>query len=108
MSAIRCYEQDSGGHTPKILAGPKFRNAAQNPRTPSCVAELEGVAVGSASFFESRISFGGMIFPLCFPNVPVISHAGMASVEACLAAKHIKAAFRALANLWSSIHLTNR
>lgn len=34
-----------------------------------------------------------MFFPLCVPIVPVISQAGMASVEACLVKKHIKPAF---------------
>ena len=76
------------------MAGPKFKNAAQNRRAPSCVADLEGVAVdGATTFFESRISFGGMFFPLRLPIVPVIRHAGMASVEACLVKKHIKPAF---------------
>lgn len=73
------------------MAGPKFKNAAQNRRAPSCVAELEGIAVGGASaFFESRISLGGIFFPLCFPIVPVISNLGMARVKACLVKKHIK------------------
>lgn len=76
------------------MAGPKFMNAAQDRGVSSCVVELEGVAVGgAASFFESRISFGGIFFPLCFPIVPVISNVGMARVEACLVKKHIKPVF---------------
>jgi hypothetical protein len=74
------------------MARPKFKNAAQNRRAPSWFGELEGVAVGgAASFFESRISFGGVFFPLCFSILPVVNYAGMPAARDDFRSKQARA-----------------